>query len=352
MMSVADETSDKSIVLYDELIEIFGTSSPGGNKQINSTKTKQISTGSIYCAGDMTVLGRFRAPIKAFRGIILPAGSASAPIITIGSVGTGLFSPASGAVTIVSGGAPVVAVSAGAISVSAPITSSSGNLVLSSAGPSIDFSGKSIINAAGGAIPEVGNPDEVIINSSLGALTSEPQLATERGGTNLDTSASTGFARVTDGTWSVEPLAGDDFGDDVEFVSLTASEYHQGSLPDNDSATFVGGVFTSDATPSTLYALLTSAGEFGSSYTIRVQITLIEQDTGLTGAVIFTSKAKNIAGVVTVSMPIGVGKILDAPLDVDAYIVASAPNAVVTVTGMVGRDINWFARIDVVGQTL
>ena len=52
-----------------------------------------------------------------------------------------------------------------------------------------------------------GTADHVVINSGAGAFSSEAQLAESRGGTGLDTSASTGFATVSAGTWSVGSIS-------------------------------------------------------------------------------------------------------------------------------------------------
>ena len=51
---------------------------------------------------------------------------------------------------------------------------------------------------------KLGSLNHVIINNSAdGHLTSEAQLANSRGGTGLDTSSSSGIARVTNGTWTI-----------------------------------------------------------------------------------------------------------------------------------------------------
>jgi len=47
-----------------------------------------------------------------------------------------------------------------------------------------------------------GTANHVLINGAGGALSSEAQLSTVRGGTGLDTSASTGLVRITAGTWA------------------------------------------------------------------------------------------------------------------------------------------------------
>lgn len=48
-----------------------------------------------------------------------------------------------------------------------------------------------------------GTASHVVINDGSGVFSSEAQLATSRGGTGQDTSASTGFATVSAGTWNV-----------------------------------------------------------------------------------------------------------------------------------------------------
>lgn len=51
-----------------------------------------------------------------------------------------------------------------------------------------------------------GTASQVVINDGSGVMSSEAQLANTRGGTGQDTSASTGFAKVSAGTWSVSAL--------------------------------------------------------------------------------------------------------------------------------------------------
>ena len=54
-----------------------------------------------------------------------------------------------------------------------------------------------------------GTASHVIINDGSGAFSSEAQLAVSRGGTGINTSASTGFPVVSTGTWSVGSIAVD-----------------------------------------------------------------------------------------------------------------------------------------------
>lgn len=66
--------------------------------------------------------------------------------------------------------------------------------------------GAHITNVAGGAVTLPGaNAHVAFFDPTTAVLTSESLLATTRGGTHLNTSASTGIAQVTAGTWSVSP---------------------------------------------------------------------------------------------------------------------------------------------------
>ena len=350
MASLSEESSDKSVVLSDELLKIFGTSAPGGDKQINSTKTNQVSTGFIYCRGDISVGGRFRTPVQAARGLIAPAGSSALPAVVIGN--SGLYG---------SGGA--LGLTGGAI-VGGPISTAAGNLVLNPTGPAIDFSGKTIINAAGGGIPTIGNPNEVIVNNAMGALSSEPALAARRGGLGIDTSALSGFPRVASGTWSIGALTGADFGgslalDDLTVTNgitagniITSGAIEQQLDLEHTSSTYIGRVTTVDDAPETIIALQTYDRGAGSVYTLRGQVALIEQGTALTGSITFMARAKNLGGTASVSALIGVGKILEAPLTADVVVTAAGDMVNVRAVGPVGRTISWCARLDVVKVTL
>lgn len=70
-----------------------------------------------------------------------------------------------------------------------------------------------------------GTADHVVINSGAGAFSSEAQLAESRGGTGLDTSASTGFATVSAGTWSVGAIS-ETLRADVSFESGWQGTYY------------------------------------------------------------------------------------------------------------------------------
>lgn len=85
----------------------------------------------------------------------------------------------------------------------------SGDITINSSGVTAIGSGV-IVNAdinASAAITRsklaTGTADYVVINSNTGVLSEEAQLATVRGGTGIDSSASTGFPVVSAGVWSV-----------------------------------------------------------------------------------------------------------------------------------------------------
>lgn len=61
-----------------------------------------------------------------------------------------------------------------------------------------------------GEVKAGGTADHVLINSATGGITSEAQLDPSRGGTGQDTSASTGVAKVSSGTWSVAAVVNAD----------------------------------------------------------------------------------------------------------------------------------------------
>jgi len=69
-----------------------------------------------------------------------------------------------------------------------------------------------------------GTASHVVINDGSGVLSSEAQLAASRGGTALDTSASTGFATVSAGTWTVGSIS-DVITLDVSFESGEVGDF-------------------------------------------------------------------------------------------------------------------------------
>lgn len=339
------ETNDKSVVLSDELFEIFGTSAPGGNARINSTKTRQVSTGYIYCTGDVNVEGRFRTPIRAGKGVIMPAGSASAPGIVIGSAG--LYGNGSAIATT------------GALQLGGALTTTSGNLMLNPAGSAVDFMGKSIINATGGTIPTIGDPNDVIVNDSLGALTSEPQLLPQRGGTGVDTSADTGIPRIVAGTWSVGALSGDDFGGTLELDSLTVS----GPIATIDgpivqqltnnlgaSGTYVMDTVSIGSAPEVLFSFPATLGAHTlACYSLRGLITASEMASKLFATITFVAGAKNDNGTITTTGPVNVVKIIDGPsLVLDVSMGVDGANVVVLGVGPGEGIIHWCIRLDIV----
>lgn len=93
------------------------------------------------------------------------------------------------------------------------------------------FAAGSIVNAAISASAAIarsklanGTASQVVINDGSGVLSSEAQLAASRGGTALDTSASTGFATVSAGAWTVGSIS-DVITLDVSFESGEVGDF-------------------------------------------------------------------------------------------------------------------------------
>lgn len=99
-----------------------------------------------------------------------------------------------------------------------------GDVTISNAGVTAIGAGV-IVNAdvnAGAAIARTklasGTASQVVINDGSGVMSSEAQLSAARGGTGANTSASTGFATVSAGTWTVGAIS-DVITTDVSFES-------------------------------------------------------------------------------------------------------------------------------------
>jgi hypothetical protein len=374
---MATTTNDPMTILPDELLRSFGTSAPSGNTQINSTKTSRTVTDTLYCRGDAYIYGRIRTPLRLEKAITFADGSVGAPSIAFDSdPDTGLYRAADGSIGFTSNGVEKLIVSPSAVQVDAPLTTGSGNLVFDPAGTSIDFTNHTLINV-GGVTVSVGLPNHVIINDNTANLTSEARLAPVRGGTGQDSSAATGVARVTAGTWSFAPLTDADFGtiNNLTVTQLSADSItstgdititagggdvfvgsaiiHQSptTVPGGDSATYTANVLTTNATTTTLATIPTVTG---CAYGVRGLITLIDLTGGAnTGMFTFAAKAKNIGGVVSTSAPIQSGTSLDGSLSTTTITVTSSgTNILVRVVGLAATNIRWMGRFDVVAQQL
>ncbi len=125
--------------------------------------------------------------LKTSSGAIVAYDSAASDRILIGNGSDVISAPVTGDISVaVSGSNAVTSIVAGVI-VDADINSSA----------AIDRTKLAS-----------GTADHVLINDGSGVMSSEAQLTQERGGTNLDTSSSTGFPTISSGTWSVGAFTG------------------------------------------------------------------------------------------------------------------------------------------------
>jgi hypothetical protein len=371
---MAISTNDSRVILADELLLSFGITAPSGNSQINSTKTKRVTADTIYCKGNAFIYGEYKTPIRASKGLSLANGTSSNPSISFEDYPqTGIFYDDGIGFTV--NGVSSVGVINGALRVNSEITST-GNLVLNPIGPSVDLTGHSLINVGGISIT-VGSPNEVIINDVAGALTSEPQLSTVRGGTGADTSALTGVAKINAGTWTASLINDSDFGainnfaatnisadtissaDDILFSAPNGIFINSSGglnkiispLPGGLFTTYTNNILTTDSTPTALISFTTDTGVNGACYSIQCVITLGNATTAETGSYRFIIKCKNILGTVTVSNPVNVELILDGTLNgITVAPVSLGADIRIVVTGIVGNNITWAIKMDVLTQ--
>lgn len=88
-----------------------------------------------------------------------------------------------------------------------------------------------------------GTANQVVINDSSGNLSSEAQLATTRGGTGINTSASTGVAKVSAGTWSVSTIVDADVSSSAAIARTKLASGTANQVVINNGS----GVMTSEA---------------------------------------------------------------------------------------------------------
>lgn len=370
-----NSSNDSLMVNEDQQISILGKSAPGGRSQINSVYSQRLATATLYCSGDAYILGTVKTPLKLDKGILFGDGTPTAPSITfLNDADTGMYRVGAGDIGVTTNGVTRLTIADTAVSVDVPITTPTGNLVLNPDGPSIDCTGHTLINVGGVSI-NLPQHDAAVITDSAGAITAEYQLASLRGGTGTDSSASSGIAHVTAGTWSYSPIVDADFGvinnfttDQLTVNTITSvgnitvnkdlyvEDIHQATvapaLADGEAATYARTIQTADATPTALFTLPTVSGVNGSNYSVRVMISLGDATGGVdTGLYTRTFKAKNILGTLTVSSSVQAASALDGTLTGTAVSqVASGTNVLVRVTGQVGKVINWSGRFEVVLQ--
>lgn len=364
---------DQRFIPYRELISNFGTTVPEGNIQVNSVKTPRVSTSELYCSGDARVYGAFKNIINAQKGVSLSDGTITNPSLTFASdMSTGIYKPATSTIGFTTDGVQHMYINPSGVVIDNQITTSSGDLILNPAGGHIDLAGNALIGIGDISI-RVGAPNDVIINDNTGSLTGEVHLATVRGGTGINTSASTGVAKVASGVWSVAPIIDSDFGainnfqanqittqtitsvSDLTIIPgsgnliLSNTVLHQkpSSNPGTDSLTCAANIITSNNTPTIFFSLSTVAT---TVYSINATISLIDSDAN-GGTYTFIFNGKNVSGTVTTNNLTQVGKILDGDLyttNITASVVGSS--IVIYVTGITSRTIKWAGRLDIISQ--
>ena len=95
-----------------------------------------------------------------------------------------------------------------------------------------------------------GTADHVLINDGAGVMSSEARLATTRGGTNLNTSASTGLAKVAAGTWSVTTLVNADVNAAAAIAYSKLATLNTGQILAGNAGTPTAVTMSGDATIS------------------------------------------------------------------------------------------------------
>lgn len=140
--------NDPNVLQRMELSETLGQSVPSGDRQINSLIAPILSGHKLNITGDSYLYGPVQTMIIASGGVLFPDGSPSSPSIGfISDPDTGLYH-SNGTTSFTSNGNTVLQVGS-ELNVGVNITTPVGqNLVINPSGPSVDFTGHSLINVA------------------------------------------------------------------------------------------------------------------------------------------------------------------------------------------------------------
>lgn len=194
----------------------------------------------------------------------------------------------------------------------------------------------------------------VVINSALGAMTTEAQLSPVRGGTGINTSTSTGVVQVAAGAWSVGTISSNQIGPLTSLtvaslipvsssIAITGGIIHTaGGSVGGSWQRYVGAVSTIGAVTATAVIIPT---ETDCAYMIRYTGVAFDV-TGGSATMMQTAvcKIKNIAGVITVSGSLQNAATRDVGLATTSVDVSSTGTTViVTVTGQAGKTLRWSA---------
>lgn len=143
-------TAPPDPLAFPQVANQFTTTISSGIRSISGISLGKINGTALNISGNVIIGGSIISPIIAAGGLSLPRGSLATPSINfIEDPFVGIFSPASGQISLCADGLASLVVSSTAVQVAAPITTPSGNLILNPAGGAVDFSGKAIINFSG-----------------------------------------------------------------------------------------------------------------------------------------------------------------------------------------------------------
>lgn len=147
----AESTNDPLQLTAEELLSIYGTSAPGGRVQVNAVRAPSLYGGELIVQGDVYIYGCIQTPLRLCAGIYFGDGTETMPSITFANdPSTGFYRAGTGLIGVTSGGVADMIIGNNAIEMLAPITTPIGqNLVIDPSGPSIDFTGHTLINVGG-----------------------------------------------------------------------------------------------------------------------------------------------------------------------------------------------------------
>ncbi len=168
-------SNDLRQLTRSEVLNVFGTSTPNGNAQINSVRADIVTCHSLYVLDNAYFKGTIQSPLRLAYGIQFPNGSAAQPSITfVNDNTTGIYYDGVG-MGFSSGGAEVMNVGPLGTSMSGPITTPNGlDLVLNPSGSNIDCTGHNLTNVAG--LFANANRYEVIAPSTITTTDATPTV--------------------------------------------------------------------------------------------------------------------------------------------------------------------------------
>lgn len=232
-----------------------------------------------------------------------------------------------------------------------------------------------------------GTANYVAIYSGAGTLTSEQRLAATRGGTAVDSSAFTGLAKVSTGTWSASTLVNADVASNAaiavsKLAALTANKIvttdgsgvltstvdygtssTASSVVQRDSnqninilqytisptagaqyTEYTSAIQTTNATPATLFTIATVTR---TVYYYRAEMVAGNSTDGTSsGSFILSGKIENIGGTLTIINDM-TSSILDSGFAPSVATSSSSANFLIQATGIASTTINWMGRITI-----